>query len=231
MTDFKPYFRSDEELFLDRSVALVFYVNSDEENWARITAKLASTSLLSLAIDVYSEAEADEKFVVATRSDLVDAVKSKVDKVGLIKPPRTMGTSVAHALRDLRGALVSVSAAHVMAFSPGFPFIRPSSLSEASRLLKIRADIRSLRACVSQLAPIYDSEAKCLCQKASFACLDVFALAHKSRIERTEALFGESVADPELFELSAMEGFDARDDFGFELAAAYKEHRNLRRNF
>jgi len=231
MTDFKPYSKCDDELSLDRSVALVLYANPDDDNWERISCQLApGSSLLSLAIDAFAETEADEKFVVATRPEIVDAAKARIDNVSLIKPPRTMGSSAATALRNLRGGLAHVSCSHLMVFCPGFPFIRSSSLSEATRLLRLRTEIRSLRACVRQLSPVYDSDAKCLSQAPSFACVDAFALAHKSRIERNEEVFGEKLGDPELFELSAMEAFDARDDFSFELAFAYKERRNLRRN-
>lgn len=203
MTDFKPYSRARQPLG-QRQVALVIDVREADDLLFR---RLGPRTNLERVVDLAQRTvEARQTFVCATSDAALDAVRRLAPEVPVLP------VDASHALRPGQ-----VQATHLLWLRPGFPWLRPSTVDEAARLLCVRSDFDWIASCVACNSPLIDE------------CGEGVARPQNARWYRlVDALWAEpaygarrdEVVRPYPFEIMAQEGFSVRGEFESSLADA-----------
>jgi len=190
----------------------VLSIPTEAEDPARLALRaIGSTSLARIALERLVNVEADELWLHSS-DPAVDALfhNGTWPHVSLLSP----------------NGEPQPAASHLLLLGPFHPFLRPSTLSEAVRLFKMRLDIATLEACTRSRDALYDEAGARVIPEHDERAL--YRAAHAFHIAPRVAGHQSGAIDRYPFELSAQEGFFVDGAFEFDLAAAWHERRQER---
>jgi hypothetical protein len=212
MTEYKPFSRDAEEAPGEpRTVGIVLSIPTPADDAGRIALQpTGDTTLAEIALGCLCRAEADERWLLSLDAATDELfAKGTWPGVSLLRP-------------DPDGGWDSRST-HLMLLGPFHPFLRPSTLSEAVRLFKMRTDIATLVACVRNRDALYDETGKQVVGEHDERTL--LRAAHAFQIAPRKPSMKSGAVDPYPFEISSQEGWFVDSEFELGLLAAWQKHK------
>jgi hypothetical protein len=219
MTDPKPFATTDGPAEQQpRTIAAVLSVPTLDLDPSHMAVRpFGSGTLLEIALSRLQQVEADQRVLLSTEPEIAEHFRrSAHEGVQLVNQARLPVDEPA-------------ACTHLMLLGVFHPFLRPSSLSEAIRLFKMRTDILSLVACVRMRDSCYDESGRTLLPdgpQSGGVYRDAHAFQLVSRTLPKAAGQGPLDAlDPYPFEISNHEAFFIDSEMEFEMASAWhREH-------
>jgi hypothetical protein len=216
MTEYKPFSRgAEEEPSEPRTVGIVLSIPAPADDEGRIALQpVGDTTLAEIALSCLSKAEADERWLLSL-DPATEALfaQGSWPGVSLLRP-------------DPDGGWDSGST-HLMLLGPFHPFLRPSTLSEAVRLFKVRTDIATIVACVRNRDALYDGQGNLVVgehdERTIFRAAQAFQIAPRKPSMKSGAI------DPYPFEISSQEGWFVDSEFELGLLAAWQTRKQAAR--
>jgi len=221
MTDVKPFVIHDSSPPSDRSVAVLLVASGTPmEPTLRVPGlldPLGPTCLFDLALQCLDGVqEATERGVWADDTALLERFEAE-QHPGV----RLLAAPPEQSLR--RGVPDALLASHVVVLDGRYPFLRPNTIDEAIRLLRLRADIEAIKSCVRVQGGVYDLAGESVRDKESPVLLSCPAF---SFVPAEVLGLGRALkAPPFPFEIGASEGFRVDTPFTAELAGALLSQR------
>lgn len=222
MTDVKPFTRDEPEAARDRSVAVVL-VCPGVAGAGEVPAPLdpfGGSNLFDIALRCLDRVEeASERAVWADDAALLEYFEQQgLDGIQLLAAPPD------RALQ--RGAPDALRSSYVALLDGRYPFLRPNTIDEAIRLLRVRPDIETIISCVRTSGVIYDlskrqaftgpsHESAMLVSCRAFWLVPAESLSFGRPPERA----------PYAFEVGQSEGFRVDSPFTRDLAGPYLASR------
>ena len=226
MTDVKPFVLHDSSPPSDRSVAVLLVASgAPTEPTLRVPGMLdplGPTCLFDLALQCLDGVEeATERAVWADDTSLLERFEAE-QHPGV----RLLAAPPEQSLR--RGVPDALLSTYVVVLDGRYPFLRPNTIDEAIRLLRLRADIEAIKSCVRVQGALYDLAGESLRDKESPLLLSCPAF---SFVPADVLSVGRALKSPPFpFELGSSEGFRVDTPFTAELAGALlSERRNTTR--
>jgi hypothetical protein len=229
MTDYKPFSSDRPAREPLRSVAVIVDVASDARALDPLLLQpCGSKSLLDRAFDCVDwVAEADQR-ILRTDSPEVKAIAAR---------RATKGWSV---VTGSAPAASWTSCSHLVVLDGHHPFLRPSTIDEAIRLIKLRFDIASIASCVRSTPGWWFEETSAGVEDATGHALPTspptmlreahaFHVVPAWRHHRTAHRYAGRRHDPYPFEIASAEAFRVQSQFELDLAASWYASRAVTR--
>lgn len=216
MTEYKPFSGTDEQAKPEpRTVGIVLSIPTQADDAGRVALQpVGDTTLVQMALDCLARAEADERWLLS-----LDPATDELFAKGTWPGVSLLRT-------DADGGWASRST-HLLLLGPFHPFLRPSTLSEAVRLFKMRTDIATLVACVRHREALYDPQGRMILDEHDdrpiYRGAQAFQIAPRRPRDKSGAI------DPYPFEISTQEGWTVDSEFELGLLSAYKQHKGQAR--
>lgn len=220
MTDFKPFAKGPPSRETSRSVSVVLDVASDACKLDPLLVQpCGGPSLLDRALDCVAwVSEAEKRFVRTTSADVAS----------LADHDRSRGIQLLGADPDAQLGETS----HVLVLDARHPFLRPSTIDEAIRLIKLRFDIVSIATCVRAPSGWWFEETSPWIEEAAGHALPTnppgllreahaFHLVPSWRYRKGSRRYSGQRLDPYPFEITSSEAFRVQSDFELHLAASW----------
>jgi hypothetical protein len=221
MTEVKAFVNRDESPYRDRKiVAALLIPKQDDVAFSLPTSMepLGPTTLFDLALDCLSRiAEAEERIFWSDDPTCIERFETSC-----WKEVRRLSIPLERAL--LPGRPDSVHSTHVLRLDGRHPFLRPNTLDEAIRLLKVREDIEAITACVRVKGELFshDGQSVALSMKRPML-LSCGAFEIEPGPQFAHGLARQ--AAPLAFEISPSEAFRVESVFSQQLAGAFLDAR------
>lgn len=230
MTDFKPFTHDALPVPTARSVTVILDLAAE---WSRaeslLFASLGSLTLLDRALECLAHTcEADARIVripTAELASVVERSRFRSAEVVLSGDPKRAGDRLA-------------TSSHALVIDGRHPFLRPGTIDEAIRLVKMRVDVVSLTS-VARTRPgwWFEEQGSSMDDACGHALpahpLGILRECHAFHVVRTERLqrgsrrFSGQRLDPCAFEVAASEAFRIDSEFDLQLAAAWAAARPM----
>lgn len=215
MTDVKPFVARDSSPAQDRTVSVVFVVPGLEQErpGPGLLEPLGPTCLFDRMISCLERVcEASQRAVWFDDATLVERFES-VPRPGI----RLLAAPPDRSLRA--GGPDALLSTHVALFDGRHPFLRPSTIDEAIRLLRIRGDIEAIRSCVRVRGPAYSLLGEPVVGGSDVEMLldcHAFTIVPSSHLATGRAL----TSPPLAFEIASSEAFRVESAFLHEMVGA-----------
>jgi hypothetical protein len=215
MTDVKPFVISDSSPPQDRTVSVVFVVSGLEQErpGPGLLQPLGSTCLFDRMLSCLERVcEASQRAVWFDDATLVERFES-VPRPGI----RLLAAPPDRSLRA--GGPDALLSTHVALFDGRHPFLRPSTIDEAVRLLRLRGEIEAIQSCARVRGPLYSLTGQPV---AGATGADMLLACHAfSILPSSHMATGRALTSPPFaFEIASSEAFRVESAFLHEMAGA-----------
>ena len=218
MTDVKPFTHHDAPPPVERSVAVLLVASAVAQSFERqvpgLLEPLGDTSLFERALQCLEGVEeAAERAVWAEDTALLECFE-RGEHPGI----RLLAAPPDRCLR--RGAPDALLCTHALVIDGRYPFLRPNTLDEAIRLLRLREDIEALVACVRVQGELYEIDGTPIEHRSGERGL-LLANSAFSLVPADHLAFGRALQRPaSAFEIGHSEAFRVDTPFNRDLATA-----------
>ncbi len=228
MTDFKPFASDSPVREPVRSVAVILDIGCDTRALDLLLQPCGPKSLLDRALDCADRVTEADQRILQSDSAAAKAIAAR----------RTAhGWSV---VADNTQAASWTSCSHLVVLDGRHPFLRPSTIDEAIRLIKLRFDITSIASCVRSASGWWFEETGAGVEDATGHALPpspptllreahAFHVVPAWRHHRAAHRYTGRRLDPYPFEITSAEAFRVQSQFELDLAASWCASRAVTR--
>lgn len=228
MTDVKPFVSHDSSPPKERTVAVLLVASAMAEPFERrapgMLDPLGATNLFDRALQCLEGVqEATERAVWAEDTALLERFEAERHP-GI----RLLGAPPDRCLR--RGAPDALRSTHALVVDGRHPLLRPNTLDEAIRLLRLRQDIEAICSCVRVRGALYHLDGAPVGGEANGTRAMLLVSQAFSLVPAETISLGRALTQPAYaFEIGHTEGFRVDTAFTQELAEALLQARQSSR--
>ncbi len=222
MTEVKAFVSRDSSPPGDRTVAVVLILSGMEQEGVRLPGlldPLGPTCLFDRALQCLAKtSEATERALWSDDAALLERFDS-VQPAGIRLLAAPLDKSLQPGIPD------ALRSTHVAIIDGRHPFLRPNTLDEAIRLLKIRGDVDAIASCVRVHGELFGLHGQPLLSPSKSSSMLLSCDAFTISPARDVAHGLARKAPPLAFEIGFSEGFRVDSVFAHQLAGALIDAR------